>query len=193
MRFYWVAIFLALFVFFGAFAVIQRNAEAYEASQYHHSATVCTTYTSPTAKAHPTFSTTATMQEAVSTVSSQPADDVELLAHLISGEATVFYNEEEECWEECSDDWQLYVACVALNRVDSPLFPDTLEEVIFQDGQYACTWDGNFQEEPSMRAYENAQRALAGDRPVPDDVLYQAQFVQGEVWQQIGNTYFCYI
>jgi len=118
--------------------------------------------------------------------------ELELLAHLIQAEANIYLDENGK-WQYCSDDWQCYVACVALNRVQSPEFPDTLEEVIFQEGQYACTFGGKFFEvEPSERAYENARKVLEGYRPVPEEVIFQSEYKLGELWQKIGNTYFCY-
>ena len=36
------------------------------------------------------------------------------------------------------------VADVILNRVDNEQFPDTIEGVIYQEGQFACVNDGNF-------------------------------------------------
>lgn len=36
------------------------------------------------------------------------------------------------------------VADVVLNRVDSDQFPDTIKEVIYQEGQFNCVTDGNF-------------------------------------------------
>ena len=36
------------------------------------------------------------------------------------------------------------VVDVILNRVDSPKFPDTIEEVIFQDGQFSVIESGSF-------------------------------------------------
>ena len=121
------------------------------------------------------------------------SSDVELLAHLIYAEANVFYNSDTEEYEYCSDLWQCYVGCVALNRVDSSLFPSTLKEVIYEEGQYACTWDDGFQRTPDERSYENAIKLLDGYRPLPCNVVFQAQFEQGNgIYEKIGNTYFCY-
>lgn len=36
------------------------------------------------------------------------------------------------------------VVDTVLNRVESPLFPDTIEEVIFQPGQFTCVCNGSF-------------------------------------------------
>ena len=39
-----------------------------------------------------------------------------------------------------------YVADVVLNRVDSDIFPDTVEEVIFQKNQFSVIENGTFDE-----------------------------------------------
>ena len=123
--------------------------------------------------------------------------ELELLSRLVTAEATAYYDEETGSWQQCSDEWQCYVACVALNRVESERFSNSLEEVIFQvneDGEYDqyATAPIIWETEPSERAYVNAERVLNGYRPVPREVLFQAEFIQGPVWVHIGNTYFCY-
>lgn len=111
--------------------------------------------------------------------------NVELLAHLINGEAG---NQSNEC--------QQAVGQVVVNRANSDDFKqDTIEEVIFAPGQYACTWDGNFDKEPTEAAYKNAEAVLSGDTDIeiPENVVFQAQFTQGSgVWKVIGTEIFCY-
>ena len=110
--------------------------------------------------------------------------DIELLAHLIMGEAGD---------SRISDEHLYYVGSVALNRVADDDFPNTLKEVIYQKGQYACTDDGNFDKEPTDRCWEIAQELLDKGSILPDSVVYQSEFEQGSgVYKKIGNTYFCY-
>jgi spore germination cell wall hydrolase CwlJ-like protein len=112
-------------------------------------------------------------------------EELELLAHLLVGEAG-------SDW--CSDEMIYYVGSVALNRVASKHFPDTLEEVIFAKGQYACTWDGNFNREPSERHYKIAEDLLLNGSILPPDVVYQAEFKQGSgVYKKVQNMYFCHL
>ena len=106
-----------------------------------------------------------------------------LLAHLVYAEGG------GENFE-----FQIRVGNVALNRVESDLYPDTLEEVIFQAGQYSCTWLGGFYYEPSQTSWEAARWLLNGGRVFPKNVLYQAQFPQGDgTYEFRVNTYFCYV
>ena len=109
--------------------------------------------------------------------------EVDMLAHLISGEAGA---------EWCSDYMQLAVGSVVLNRIAHESFPDTMQEVIYQDGQYACTWNGAFDKEPDERAYNNSKYLLEHGSVFPSDVIWQANFKQGEeVYAKIQNMYFC--
>lgn len=110
--------------------------------------------------------------------------DLEILAHLLNGEAGADY---------CSDGLIYYVGSVVLNRVASEYFPDTIEGVVFQDGQYACTWDGNYDREPSERCYRIAEDLLLNGSLLPEDVVFQAEFEQGSgVYAKVENMYFCY-
>lgn len=112
-------------------------------------------------------------------------EELELMAHLLVGEAG-------SDW--CTDEMVYYVGSVALNRVASSRFPDTLEKVIFAKGQYACTWDGNFNREPSERHYKIAEDLLLNGSVLPPDVVYQAEFKQGSgVYKKVQNMYFCYL
>ena len=139
-------------------------------------------HTTETTTEEPTTEETTTEEE-----TAVPIDETELylMAHLIYAEAGS---------SMCSDDMQLYVGSVALNRVNNACFPDTLKEVIYQKGQYACTWDGNFEKEPDERAWRNASIVLENGSLLPDNVVYQADFKQGSgVHCQISDMYFCYL
>lgn len=108
-------------------------------------------------------------------------DDLYILSHLIYGEAG---GQSDEC--------QLAVGSVVLNRVKSSSFPNSISGVVFAPGQYACTWDGNYDKEPDARAIKNARYLLEHGSQLPDGVVFQAQFVQGEVYAVIDGEYFCY-
>lgn len=113
-------------------------------------------------------------------------DDLYLLSHLICGEC-----------EGCSRQMKTYVGSVVLNRVADPRFPGTLREVIYQAGQYSCTWDGNFEKSPGEETIEVSKFLLTNGSQLPPDVIFQAEFVQGDsVYTSIlapnGVTmYFC--
>lgn len=110
--------------------------------------------------------------------------DLELMARLINAEAGADY---------CSDDLMYYTGSVVLNRVASKQFPNTIEEVIYQKGQYACITDGNFDKKPSERAWRIAEKLLKEGSKLPKKVIFQAEFKQGKgVYLKEQNMYFCY-
>lgn len=114
------------------------------------------------------------------------SDDLDLMARIIYAEAG-----------NCSDEEQLLVGNVIMNRVASSKYPNTIREVIYQKGQYSPTWNGAINKKPSEKAIKNAKRILNGERFCPTNVVYQAMFKQGSgVYKTLKNpdgiTYFCY-
>lgn len=99
-------------------------------------------------------------------------------------------------YHECrvlDDEAQIAVASVIMNRVKSDKFPNTIFEVITQPGQYAFVVDEIIWGEPDERAMKNAEYVYWNGSQIPENVLFQAEFIQGSgVWKQIDNQYFCY-
>lgn len=121
-------------------------------------------------------------EEAIYAVTSEENDNIYLLAKLVYAEVG-----------NLNDEAQIATASVVLNRVNSSSFPDNLYAVIYQEGQYACTWNGAIEKEPSEQAYNNAKYVYENGSQIPVNVVFQAEFIQGSgVYKQIGNTYFCY-
>lgn len=107
----------------------------------------------------------------------------------------VIYAEAGSDW--ISDEQQQLVGMVVMNRVKDSRFPNTIKEVVFQKGQYACTWDGNFNKTPNKRAIENAKCVLEGKVECPENVIFQAEFKQGKGVYKVfkskySTTYFCF-
>ena len=125
----------------------------------------------------------------VETETEKPYTDEDLysLSHIISAEAG-----------NCSEDMMLSVGSVVLNRVQDDRFPDTIEEVVFQQGQYSPTWNGAYYAEPTEAACEVAKTLLEEGPTIDPSVVWQAEFPQGQgVYDTIdspwGTTmYFCY-
>lgn len=120
------------------------------------------------------------------------AQDLEYLACVI-------YQEAGSDW--MSDFTRMAVGNVVLNRVADPRFPDTIEEVLLQQGQYGeYSWTGiqwldSAEYEPWAveRAYECARRLLEGERVFPENVVWQAGFTQGDGVEVYSDLiYFCY-
>lgn len=103
----------------------------------------------------------------------------------------------------CTDRHQQLVAAVVLNRVGSKHFPGTLREVVEQPRQYSRSYTRNLpaldtEDENLQKAMRNATAALEGDVECPENVVFQAEFRQGNgVYETIrsawgSTTYFCY-
>ena len=114
-------------------------------------------------------------------------NDLYVLSHIISAEAG-----------NCSEDMMLSVGSVVLNRVADDRFPNSIEEVVFQEGQYAPTWNGTYYDEPTEDAVEAAKTLLEGGAVIDSSVVWQAEFPQGQgVYDTIESPwgmvmYFCY-
>lgn len=103
--------------------------------------------------------------------------------------AQIVYAESRGCSDEC----QIAVASVVMNRVNSSLYPNTIYDVIYQDGQYEPAWTGSINVEPDEQAMKNAHYVYTNGSQIPYNVTFQSLFEQGSgVWNYIDNTYFCY-
>ena len=117
-------------------------------------------------------------------------DELMLLSRLIEAEVgeTRF-----------SDQVRLWVGEIALNRVASPEFPDTLEEVVFQPGQFRSASQPEFRDGllPRRASVRAALCLLLGQRQLAPQVLYQANYRLGPVYTQFYDSsenqvlYFC--
>lgn len=137
-----------------------------------------------------------TEEEIPTTEATEPpytAEELEMMALVIYQEAGADY---------CSDETRLMVGTVVMNRVADPRFPDTLYEVLTQRAQYGrLHWTGLVWPERASnpveahaveRAYKCAERILLGERVLPTDVIWQAEFKQGtEVVAYQDGIYFC--
>ena len=96
-----------------------------------------------------------------------------------------------------TDDFRMCVGEVVLNRVASPEFPDTLYGVVYQRGQYTVVNTARFSTiVPRPECVDCALRLLLGERHMVPAVVYQADYLQGELFtmfpdRQLGATYFC--
>lgn len=150
--------------------------------------------------AHPVFGVVEVLknipqkQEETDTKPKYSEKELELLALVIYQEAG---------GDACSDETRRMVAEVALNRVDHPVYPNTLEKVLTQYGQYGrLYWTGIVWPQRAQyaaerhavdRAYRIAEEVLTSDyRLLPGDMLFQAEFPQGtEIVAEQDGLYFC--
>lgn len=121
-------------------------------------------------------------------------EQLEILALIIYQEAGA---------DACSDDTRRKVGSVFLNRVNSPFFPDTFEEVATQKRQYGLLYltgikwpdraSTTIEAHAVQRAYNIAKELLIGGSILPSNVIWQAEFIQGDgTYCYQDNIYFCY-
>jgi N-acetylmuramoyl-L-alanine amidase len=89
------------------------------------------------------------------------AEDIELLARVIHGEAR---------GEKMQG--KIAVGAVVLNRVESQQFPNTLTEVIFQPNAFTCVQDGQIHLTPDLSSYQAALEAILGNDPTQGSLFY---------------------
>ena len=95
------------------------------------------------------------------------------------------------------------VGNVVLNRVKSNQFPDSIRGVITSKYAYGMMyWNGvsipkandSITKSAIDRCYSNAKKLLDGNTVLPDNVVYQAGFVQGSGVHTVeSGQYFCYM
>ena len=116
-------------------------------------------------------------------ISEDTLNDIDLMAHIIHHECGANW---------CSDEMRYFTGYVVMNRVNSDLFPNTIYDVIYQPGQYSGA-SNLIYETYSDHIYEIATEIVLGGSQIPENVLFQANFVQGDgVYAQVQNMYFCY-
>lgn len=91
-----------------------------------------------------------------------------------------------------SAEGQQAVAEVILNRLASDRFPNTLNGVIYAQGQFRSV-EFLDEAEPNQTQYEAIDRALYGPYILPKEVYHFATFqTNRNVWGTIGGHIFCY-
>lgn len=146
-------------------------------------------------------------------VPAEPEPEIETPAEVVHDKDEPTYTDEElealalVIYQEaggdaCSDETRIMVGNVVMNRVADERFPSTIEEVLLQKQQYGrLYWTGlvwperasqSVEAHAVQRAYDCAERVLNGERLLPDDVIWQAEFIQGtEIVAHQDGFYFC--
>ncbi len=99
------------------------------------------------------------------------------------------------------DEAQQGVAAVVINRMNHPEFANSIHDVVYTKGQYACT-SYLHKMQPTEKVKENVLVALRGESGFPPDVVWQAGFPQSAWGTSVKlykvfdtkphTTYFCY-
>ena len=134
-------------------------------------------------------------EEETTPTETEPAytqEDLDLLALVIYQEAGADF---------CTDETRIMVGSVVMNRVADDRFPDTIYEVLTQEGQYGrLHWTGpvwpsrakhHTEAHAVERAYTIAERILQGERVLPADVIFQSEYIMGEIVAVSDGFYFC--
>ena len=157
---------------------------------------------------------TQTVQEPVENIVEPVEEPVEEpLVHVDSTSDKTYTDEELEILalivyqeaggDNVSDSTRRLVAQVFLNRVNDSRFPDSFYEVATANRQYGrlyltgIVWPDRASspaEGPAGgRAYKIAQEVLESDEPIcPEGVIFQAEFVQGDIYAAQDGMYFCF-
>lgn len=88
-------------------------------------------------------------------------DEIDLLARLVRAEA------QTEPLEG-----KIAVACVVLNRVESPQFPDTIKEVIYAPGQFQPVKNGEINRPADEESIQAVKEALTDQRQLAPGALF---------------------
>jgi hypothetical protein len=120
------------------------------------------------------------------------AEELEMLALVIYQEAGADF---------CSDETRLMVGTVVMNRIADPRFPDTMYDVVTEERAYGelhwtgIVWPGRASHPTEAhavdRAYAIAERILLGERTLPADVIFQSEYIMGEIVAHSDGLYFC--
>ena len=105
-------------------------------------------------------------------------EDVWYLSHVIQAESGY-----------CSKEMMEGVGSVVLNRVADDRFPDSIREVIEQPGQYSTlAWLES--QVPTEEVLEVTTDLLENGSKFPENVIFQANFVQGSgVYKTLSTAY----
>lgn len=81
------------------------------------------------------------------------------------------------------------VASVILNRVLSPSFPDTIEEVVFQPNAFSCVIDNEINVSPSQECFDAVYEAINGHDPTREALFFYNPEIATCNWmQQVDKT-----
>lgn len=171
-----------------------------QVSEPQNTSTEKSVYVQPTPTVHePVENIVETVEKSL--VHSDPAPDKTYTDEELEILALIIY--QEAGGDRVSDDTRRLVAQVFLNRVNDSRFPDSFYEVATAERQYGrLYWTGivwpdraSSQAEAHAveRAYTIAQEVLESDEPIcPEGVIFQAEFVQGEIYAEQDGMYFCF-
>lgn len=88
-------------------------------------------------------------------------EEIDLLARLVRAEA-----------QTESSEGKIAVACVVLNRVESPQFPNSIKEVIYAPGQFQPVQNGEINKPADEESIQAVKAALSNQRQLVQGALF---------------------
>jgi N-acetylmuramoyl-L-alanine amidase len=88
-------------------------------------------------------------------------EEIDLLARLVRAEA-----------QTETIEGKIAVACVVLNRVESPQFPNTIKEVLYAPGQFQPVQNGEINKPADEESIQAVQAALTEQRQLAPGALF---------------------
>ncbi|WLV23754.1 cell wall hydrolase [Aciduricibacillus chroicocephali] len=107
----------------------------------------------------------------VGPLTQQKLNDIEMMAKVVHGEAR------GESYEG-----KVAVAAVILNRLESPEFPGSTHDVIFQSNAFTAVYDGQYDLSPAGYAYQAVMDAMKGWDPTHGSVYYYNPEIATDDW-----------
>ena len=188
---------LLLSLIFVLSGIIMLRTQVYEPQNTYTKKPV---YVQPTPTVHePVENIVETVEDSL--LHSEPLPDKTYTDEELEILALIVY--QEAGGDNVSDETRRLVAQVFLNRVNDSRFPDSFYEVATAERQYGrLYWTGimwpdragsSAEAHAVKRAYKIAQEVLESDEPVcPEGVIFQAEFVQGDIYAEQDGMYFCF-
>lgn len=133
------------------------------------------------------------------TIAEEPPTEPTYTTKELEMLALVIYQEAGADW--CSDETRLMVGTVVMNRIADPRFPDTMYGVVTEERAYGrLHWTGivwpdrakdRSEAHAISRAFTIARRILQGERTLPADVVFQSEYIMGDIVALSDGMYFC--
>jgi N-acetylmuramoyl-L-alanine amidase len=84
---------------------------------------------------------------------------------------------------------KIAVGNVVLNRVAHPYFPNSIKDVIFEEGQFTPVKNGTLYDTPTAESVEAAKRCLDGEVVTADALYFCNPAIATGTWMQKNCIY----
>ncbi|MDI6619769.1 MAG: cell wall hydrolase [Clostridiales bacterium] len=105
-------------------------------------------------------------------------DEIDLIAKIVQAESN------GEPFEG-----KVAVASVVLNRLNSPNFPKSIYDIVYQKNAFSCIKGGKINAKPDVEAYKAVNRALSGDDPTENALFFYNPKTASNKWMKSTSKY----